>query len=104
MEPGPTKINAVQQAMNKLVNTANLIRSHGLPVEHIVSLPWACGPPIGMKIGRVGVYDHLAWTAKIVCTLDEVRPFVSLIWNVRFEPICVAPPIPQGRAVARDGV
>jgi hypothetical protein len=32
---------------------------------------------------------NLAWTAKVVCTLDEVRPFVSLIGSVRFEPICV---------------
>jgi hypothetical protein len=29
---------------------------------------------------------------------------MSLIWNVRFEPICVAPPILAGRVVARDGV
>jgi hypothetical protein len=29
-------------------------------------------------------------TVKVVATLDEVRPFPpSLIWNVRFEPICV---------------
>jgi hypothetical protein len=39
---------------------------------------------------------NLAWTAKVVCTLDEVRPLLSLIGNVRFEPICVAPPIPEG--------
>jgi hypothetical protein len=26
-----------------------------------------------------------------VYTLDEVRPFLSLIGNARFEPICVAP-------------
>jgi hypothetical protein len=25
-----------------------------------------------------------------------VRPFLSLIGNVRFEPICVAPPILEG--------
>jgi hypothetical protein len=46
---------------------------------------------------------NLAWTAKVVCTLVEVRPFLSLIWNVRFEPIYVAPPILAGRVVARDG-
>jgi len=34
-------------------------------------------------------------TAKVVVTLDEARPFPSLIWNVRFEPICVAPPFRQ---------
>jgi D-serine deaminase-like pyridoxal phosphate-dependent protein len=33
MKPGPDKVNAVQQAMNKLVSTAGLIRSHGLSVE-----------------------------------------------------------------------
>jgi hypothetical protein len=43
-------------------------------------------------------------TVKVVPTLDEVRPCPSLIWNVRFEPICVAPPVPAGRVVARDGV
>jgi hypothetical protein len=29
---------------------------------------------------------------------------MSLIWDVRFEPIYVAPPILAGRVVARDGV
>ncbi len=29
---------------------------------------------------------------------------MSLIWNVRFEPICVAPPILAGRVLAREGV
>jgi hypothetical protein len=29
---------------------------------------------------------------------------MSLIWNVRFEPICVAPPSLAGRVVAREGV
>jgi D-serine deaminase-like pyridoxal phosphate-dependent protein len=33
MEPGPAKIRAVHQGMNKLVGTADLIRSHGLSVE-----------------------------------------------------------------------
>jgi D-serine deaminase-like pyridoxal phosphate-dependent protein len=33
LPPGPAKIEAVQQAMGKLVSTADLIRSHGLPVE-----------------------------------------------------------------------
>ncbi len=37
------------------------------------------------------MYADGAWTAKIVCTLDEVRPFLSLIRNARFEPIYVAP-------------
>jgi len=38
-----------------------------------------------------------------VYTLDEVRPFLSLIRNARFEPICVAPLLRVG-VVARDGV
>jgi D-serine deaminase-like pyridoxal phosphate-dependent protein len=33
LPPGPDKIQATQQAMEKLVNTATLIRSHGLAVE-----------------------------------------------------------------------
>ena len=52
----------------------------------------------------VCVYAHVAWTAKVVCTLDEVRPFLSLIGNARFEPICVAPALREGGLVARDGV
>jgi hypothetical protein len=39
-----------------------------------------------------------------VYTLDEVRPFLSLIGNARFEPICVAPLLEAGGMVARDGV
>ena len=39
-----------------------------------------------------------------VYTLDEVRPFLSLIRNARFEPICVAPLLPVAEVVARDGV
>jgi D-serine deaminase-like pyridoxal phosphate-dependent protein len=33
LPPGPAKVEAIQQAMGKLVGTANLIRSQGLPVE-----------------------------------------------------------------------
>ena len=36
--------------------------------------PWACGPPIEMKISSSGAYGHRVWTAKVVSTLDEVRP------------------------------
>jgi len=39
-----------------------------------------------------------------VYALDEVRPFLILIGNARFEPIYVAPPLRIGRVVARDGV
>jgi len=33
-----------------------------------------------------------------------VRPFLSLIGNARFEPICVAPLVRVAGVVARDGV
>jgi D-serine deaminase-like pyridoxal phosphate-dependent protein len=35
LPPGPDKVQAVQQAMEKLVNTAHLIRSRGLTVEMV---------------------------------------------------------------------
>src|SRR2546425_9149845 len=50
------------------------------------------------------VRSSVRGTAKIVATLDEVRPWKSLVWDACFEPICVAPSIPVGRVVARDGV
>src|ERR1700734_80728 len=33
LEPGPDKVKAVHQAMGKLVDSANLVRAHGLPLE-----------------------------------------------------------------------
>jgi D-serine deaminase-like pyridoxal phosphate-dependent protein len=33
MQPGPAKVNAAREAMDKLVSTASLIRSHGFSVE-----------------------------------------------------------------------
>ena len=55
--------------------------------------PWACGPPIDMKIG-LGLCCILMARGRrrSVYALDEVRPFLSLIGNARFEPIYVAPP------------
>ena len=35
LPPGPAKVKAVQQAMGELVASADLIRSHGLPVEMV---------------------------------------------------------------------
>jgi D-serine deaminase-like pyridoxal phosphate-dependent protein len=35
LPPGPAKVEAIQQAMGKLVGTADLIRSHGLPAEMV---------------------------------------------------------------------
>ena len=28
--------------------------------EWVIEFPWACGPPIGMKIRSSGAYDHEA--------------------------------------------
>ena len=67
------------------------------------SFAWALGPPIEMKIEPSRVSDQ-AWTAKIVATLDEVRPWKSLVWDACCEPIWVAPSVRVGRVVARDGV
>jgi len=55
--------------------------------------PWACGPPIDMKIGLSLCGILMArGRRRSVYALDEVRPFLSLIGNARFEPIYVAPP------------
>jgi hypothetical protein len=40
---------------------------------------------------------------KVVFALEKSRPLLSLTRNARFEPIFVAPPLPVGRVVARDG-
>ena len=37
-----------------------------------------------MRLSVWVVYAQGAWTAKVVCTLDEVRPFLSLIVRRRF--------------------
>ena len=53
---------------------------------------WACGPPIEMKMEcSCGCTLMKRGRRRSVYTLDEVRPFLSLIGNARFEPICVAP-------------
>ena len=83
---------------------SDILRLAPHPPLRVLSYSWAWGPPIGMKMRPVCVYAHVAWTAKVVCTLDEVRPFLSLIGNARFEPICVAPALREGGLVARDGV
>ena len=44
----------------------------------------------------VGIRSVRRGTVKVVETLDEERPYQSLIWNARFEPICVAPLVPGG--------
>jgi hypothetical protein len=45
----------------------------------------------------VGVRSVRRGTVKVVETLDEERPHQSLVWNARFEPICVAPLVPSGK-------
>src|SRR6266487_2795537 len=47
------------------------------------SYAWACGPPIGMKIvsSREPLPSNWRGTAKTGATLDELRPFPSLVWD-----------------------
>jgi hypothetical protein len=62
----------------------------------VLSYAWACGPPIDMKMGLSGGCTLLGrGRRRSVYTLDEARPFLSLIGKARFEPICVAPLLPQ---------
>ena len=71
----------------------------------IMSYAWACGPPIDMKMRLSGACTLLErGRRRSVYTLDKARPFLSLIGNARFEPICVAPLLPEQGLVARDGV
>jgi D-serine deaminase-like pyridoxal phosphate-dependent protein len=72
MKPGPDKVNAVQQAMNKLVSTAGLIRSHGLSVE-IVSAGGTgtysiSGRFPGVTEIQAGSYPLMDTEYRIVCT------------------------------------
>jgi hypothetical protein len=73
-----------------------------------LSYRWARGPPIDMKMGlSLWVYAHGAWMARSVYTLDEVRPFLSLIGNARFELLNQSvshQPCREEGMVARDGV
>jgi hypothetical protein len=57
------------------------------------------GPPIDMKMGLSCACTLMErGRRRSVYTLDEVRPFLSLIGNARFEPICVAPLLPEAGA------
>ena len=63
------------------------------------------GPPIDMKMGlSCGCTLLERGRRRSDYTLDEVRPFLSLVGNARFEPICVAPRLRETGVVARDGV
>jgi hypothetical protein len=60
--------------------------------QGVLSHAWAWGPPIDMKMGSTCACTLMERDRRrSVHTLDEVRPFLSLIGNARFEPICVAP-------------
>ena len=85
------------------IGEKSLLRS--LTLLRGFEFPWACGPPIDMKM-RLSCACTLMERGRrrSVYTLDQVRPFLSLIGNARFEPICVAPPLPVAGEVARDGV
>ena len=57
------------------------------------------GPPIDMKMGLSCACTLMErGRRRSVYTLDEVRPFLSLVGNARFEPICVAPLLPEAGA------
>ena len=49
--------------------------------------------PFDMQMGLSSGYTLLErGRRRSVYTLDELRPFLSVVRNTRFEPICVAPP------------
>ena len=82
-----------------------LIDPAGPTETGVLSYVWACGPPIDMKMELSCACTLLErGRRRSVYTLDQVRPFLSLIRNARFEPICVAPLLPEAGLVARDGV
>ena len=56
-----------------------------------------------MKIDLSPATVIVRGTVKVVFALDKWRPFLSVAWNARFEPIFVTPPPRRGRVVARDG-
>jgi hypothetical protein len=57
-----------ESALLRFIDSKRL--TPGLSTE----FPWAGGPPIEMKIRSSGAYDYRPWTAKVVSTLDQVRP------------------------------
>src|SRR5438552_13666745 len=93
-----------REQMSAMIQPLSL-RTRLSPPAPGFEFPWACGPPIGMKIGLSLCCILMArGRRRSVYALDEVRPFLSLIGNARFEPIYVAPPLRVARVVARDGV
>ena len=84
MVPGPGKINAVQQAMNKLVSTADLIRSHGLSVEIVSSGGTGTYSISGRFPGiteiQAGSYPLMDTDYRTVCT--DFEPALSVLGTV----------------------
>jgi D-serine deaminase-like pyridoxal phosphate-dependent protein len=71
LPPGPDKVRAVQQAMQQLVNTAGLIRSHGLTVE-IVSA------------GGTGTYSISGRLAGVT----EIQGGSYLLMDTDYQTVC----------------
>ena len=71
MPPGPAKIQAVQEAMGGFVSTANLIRSHGIPVE-IVSA------------GGTGTYS----ISGRIPGVTEIQGGSYLLMDTDYQPVC----------------
>jgi hypothetical protein len=64
-----------------------------------------CGPPIDVKMGLSGACTLMErGRQRSVYTLDEARPFLSLIRNARFEPICVAPLLGVSHLLGASGL
>jgi D-serine deaminase-like pyridoxal phosphate-dependent protein len=71
LKPGPDKVKAVHQAMGKLVDSANLVRAHGLALE-IVS---AAGTGTHSISGRFpGV--------------TEIQSGSYLLWDTEYQTVC----------------
>jgi len=89
--------------MNEVLKRTTVLEQS--PATGHFEFTWACSPPIDMKIGLSLCGMLMArGRHRSDYTLDQVRPFLSLIGNARFEPIYVAPSLRAGRVVARDGV
>jgi D-serine deaminase-like pyridoxal phosphate-dependent protein len=71
LPPGPAKVEAAQQAVGKLVDSANLIRAHGLTVE-IVSC------------GGTGTYAISGRFPGIT----EIQGGSYLLWDTDYQTVC----------------
>lgn len=80
MQPGPDKANAAHQAMEKLVATAKLIQSHGLPVEIVsgggTGTYSMSGRFPGVTEIQAGSYLMMDTDYRAVCTDFQLVPSV----------------------------